>query len=378
MRAALGQRVDTSIFRSHLSELVDTRGSRKDPDRQASRFFPIRQRRHPGLGAGPDGAWPNGPDVAARSAGFSGKLCGSGGGGAPARASRRCRTRRSGRFSWSRTMPRPRGARPPPGRSSAAGEPARRKDWTVFLTPTSARGPGRGKTPFRAEAEAGDGPLAALTRATIRPPVASAVLEARTRHLGGDRFGPQRRVQDSASERCPGCTRVTFSIWPDRGIDESPSPAAAPRKARSARCARKAGSAKNSTPGSASRAAPEAGAGRTRFQHCRGAPHERLRTPAVSLQRHRRPGGHGAGDDPDGHRPRKSEAFSSSATGARESRSAVRALAALLPPIKVVEGCPVNSENPEECPDWAKIGSERRVKRPTPVIDLPLGAPRTG
>jgi len=54
--------------------------------------------------------------------------------------------------------------------------------------------------------------------------------------------------------------------------------------------------------------------------------------------------------------------------------TAVRALAALLPPIKVVEGCPVNSENPEECPDWAKIGSERRVKRPTPVIDLPLGA----
>lgn len=54
--------------------------------------------------------------------------------------------------------------------------------------------------------------------------------------------------------------------------------------------------------------------------------------------------------------------------------TAVRALAALLPAIRVVEGCPVNSENPEDCPDWAETGSKRRVKRPTPVIDLPLGA----
>ena len=33
--------------------------------------------------------------------------------------------------------------------------------------------------------------------------------------------------------------------------------------------------------------------------------------------------------------------------------TAVRALAALLPPITQVKGCPVNSERPEECPDWA-------------------------
>ncbi len=54
--------------------------------------------------------------------------------------------------------------------------------------------------------------------------------------------------------------------------------------------------------------------------------------------------------------------------------TAVRALAALLPPIRTVQGCPVNSENMEDCPDWAEIGSKRRVKRPTPVVDLPLGA----
>ena len=54
--------------------------------------------------------------------------------------------------------------------------------------------------------------------------------------------------------------------------------------------------------------------------------------------------------------------------------TAVRALAALLPPITMVESCPVNSESTAECPEWAELGSKKRVKRPTPVIDLPLGA----
>jgi magnesium chelatase subunit I len=54
--------------------------------------------------------------------------------------------------------------------------------------------------------------------------------------------------------------------------------------------------------------------------------------------------------------------------------TAVRALAALLPPIRVVEGCPVNSARPEDCPDWAAVRSKKIVTRPTPVIDLPLGA----
>jgi magnesium chelatase subunit I len=53
--------------------------------------------------------------------------------------------------------------------------------------------------------------------------------------------------------------------------------------------------------------------------------------------------------------------------------TAVRALAALLPEITQVEGCPVNSARPQDCPEWAEIGSKRIVKRATPVIDLPLG-----
>ncbi len=54
--------------------------------------------------------------------------------------------------------------------------------------------------------------------------------------------------------------------------------------------------------------------------------------------------------------------------------TAVRGLAALLPKIAAVSGCPVHSETLENCPDWAEIGSKRVVKKPTPVVDLPLGA----
>ena len=54
--------------------------------------------------------------------------------------------------------------------------------------------------------------------------------------------------------------------------------------------------------------------------------------------------------------------------------TAVRALAALLPPIVAVVGCPVNSARLEDVPDWAGAMSGKMVTRPTPVIDLPLGA----
>ncbi|NBD29080.1 MAG: magnesium chelatase ATPase subunit I [Alphaproteobacteria bacterium] len=53
--------------------------------------------------------------------------------------------------------------------------------------------------------------------------------------------------------------------------------------------------------------------------------------------------------------------------------TAVRALASLLPPVTVVRGCPVNSERPEDCPDWAHVTDTAAEERPTPVVDLPLG-----
>jgi len=53
--------------------------------------------------------------------------------------------------------------------------------------------------------------------------------------------------------------------------------------------------------------------------------------------------------------------------------TAVRALAALLPEIEAVEGCPVNAARPEDCPGWANVTSTTIIRRPTPVVDLPLG-----
>ena len=54
--------------------------------------------------------------------------------------------------------------------------------------------------------------------------------------------------------------------------------------------------------------------------------------------------------------------------------TAVRALAALLPPIRAVEGCPVNAATLEDVPDWARGAGRKIVTKPTPVVDLPLGA----
>ena len=54
--------------------------------------------------------------------------------------------------------------------------------------------------------------------------------------------------------------------------------------------------------------------------------------------------------------------------------TAVRALAGLLPPIRVVRSCPVNSARPEDCPEWAQVTDMTMADVPTPVIDLPLGA----
>lgn len=54
--------------------------------------------------------------------------------------------------------------------------------------------------------------------------------------------------------------------------------------------------------------------------------------------------------------------------------TAVRALAALLPEIEAVEGCPVNSPRLDQCPDWVGIHSAPLISKATPMVDLPLGA----
>ncbi|HSD45766.1 MAG TPA: ATP-binding protein, partial [Pyrinomonadaceae bacterium] len=54
--------------------------------------------------------------------------------------------------------------------------------------------------------------------------------------------------------------------------------------------------------------------------------------------------------------------------------TAVRALAALLPPIKVVADCPFNCDPADPCSNC--LANEERTSRsgPVPVVELPLGA----
>ena len=54
--------------------------------------------------------------------------------------------------------------------------------------------------------------------------------------------------------------------------------------------------------------------------------------------------------------------------------TAVRGLAALLPPIMAVPECPVNSPTYADCPAWAEVPAGNPKEMPTPVVDLPLGA----
>jgi magnesium chelatase subunit I len=53
--------------------------------------------------------------------------------------------------------------------------------------------------------------------------------------------------------------------------------------------------------------------------------------------------------------------------------TAVRALAALLPPIRKLEGSATNAATLEDMPEWADAVSGTVVEAPTPVVDLPLG-----
>ena len=53
--------------------------------------------------------------------------------------------------------------------------------------------------------------------------------------------------------------------------------------------------------------------------------------------------------------------------------TAVRALAALLPPISKLKGSPTNAACKGDLPDWAEPVSGEVVEVPTPVVDLPLG-----
>lgn len=88
------------------------------------------------------------------------------------------------------------------------------EDWTVFLAPTSTRGAWSGERPFTISQEGGDGPLAALTRATVKPSVAAKFWKQVpdiSDVIGDD---PNVLFKIGIGE-VPLLHQVTFSIWPD-------------------------------------------------------------------------------------------------------------------------------------------------------------------
>ena len=85
---------------------------------------------------------------------------------------------------------------------------------TIFLTPTSARGKWAGTEPFTPQDVETDGPIAAITRATVKPSVALRFWGQEpeiSRAIGAD---PNVMFKIGIGE-VPWMQQVTFSIWPD-------------------------------------------------------------------------------------------------------------------------------------------------------------------
>lgn len=85
--------------------------------------------------------------------------------------------------------------------------------WTVYLKPTSARGAWSGKRPFSPVSEPVFGPVAALTRATIKPRILHRFwgrVPDISRMIGSD---PNVMFKIGIGE-VPWLHQVTFSIWP--------------------------------------------------------------------------------------------------------------------------------------------------------------------
>lgn len=88
------------------------------------------------------------------------------------------------------------------------------EDWTLFLSPISSRGSWSDVEPFEVTDDRTDGPIAALTRATIRPARALRFWHHEpgvSRMIGAD---PNVMFKIGIGE-VPFLHQVTFSIWPD-------------------------------------------------------------------------------------------------------------------------------------------------------------------
>ncbi|MEO0676521.1 MAG: spheroidene monooxygenase [Pseudomonadota bacterium] len=88
-----------------------------------------------------------------------------------------------------------------------------RESWTVYLTPTQSRGNWSGEEPFETTREAPEGPLAALTRATIKPKVLLKFW-GRVPDISS-KIGLDENVAFKIGiGEVPWLHQVTFSIWP--------------------------------------------------------------------------------------------------------------------------------------------------------------------
>ncbi|MGJ8603646.1 MAG: spheroidene monooxygenase [Marivita sp.] len=88
------------------------------------------------------------------------------------------------------------------------------ESWTLFLTPYSARGAWSGASPFVEEAPDQTGPIAALTRATVRPGVAAQFWK-RVPDISGVIGADPNVLFKIGIGEVPLLQQITFSIWPD-------------------------------------------------------------------------------------------------------------------------------------------------------------------
>lgn len=87
--------------------------------------------------------------------------------------------------------------------------------WTVFLTPTSARGRWSGQAPFEVQQPNATGALAVLTRATIKPKIATQFW-GRVPNISA-MIGQNTDVAFKMGiGELPLFQQVTFSIWPSQ------------------------------------------------------------------------------------------------------------------------------------------------------------------
>lgn len=85
--------------------------------------------------------------------------------------------------------------------------------WTVFLSPTSVRGKWSGSEPFSPVSEPVSGPLAALTRATIKPGILARFWQ-RVPDISAMIGSDPNVVFKIGIGEVPMLHQITFSIWP--------------------------------------------------------------------------------------------------------------------------------------------------------------------